>query len=399
MLDGQITPVAGYARCVLFDHDDRLTSPNLTVDALLADPEIRIVVCCGSGGVGKTTTAAALALRAAEQHGRRTVVLTIDPARRLAQSLGLTALDNTPRQVKGVDAEGCELHAMMLDMKRTFDEVVLAHTDPAKAEEIFANPFYQAMSSTFSGTQEYMAMEKLGQLRARDEWDLIVVDTPPSRSALDFLDAPARLSRFLDGRMLRMLLTPARAGGRSVFRLASASFGLFTRAVTKILGTQLLTDLSTFVAALDSMFGGFRDRAERTYRILQDRETVFLVVAVPEPDAIREAAYFAGRLDAERMPLAGLVLNRVTTVSAPAISAETARAGAVRLDDVSGSALTADALRVHAALVDQSARQAAVAARFVAAHPQVPVVEVPAQPADVHDLRAIGRALSEDSAK
>jgi anion-transporting ArsA/GET3 family ATPase len=387
---------------VLFDHDDRLTSPRLTVDALLADPEIRIVVCCGSGGVGKTTTAAALALRAAEEHGRRTVVLTIDPARRLAQSLGLTALENTPRQVKGVDAAGGELHAMMLDMKRTFDEVVLAHTDPAKAEEIFANPFYQAMSSTFSGTQEYMAMEKLGQLRARDEWDLIVVDTPPSRSALDFLDAPARLSRFLDGRMLRMLLTPARAGGRSVFRLASASFGLFTRAVTKILGTQLLTDLSTFVAALDSMFGGFRDRAERTYRILQDRETVFLVVAVPEPDAIREAAYFAGRLDAERMPLAGLVLNRVTTVSAPAISAETARAAAVRLDEVSGSELTADALRVHAGLVDQIARQAAVAARFVAAYPQVPMVEVPAQPADVHDLdglRAIGRALAEDSAE
>jgi anion-transporting ArsA/GET3 family ATPase len=384
---------------VLFDHDDRLTSPNLTVDTLLADPEIRIVVCCGSGGVGKTTTAAALALRAAEQHGRRTVVLTIDPARRLAQSLGLTALENTPRQVKGVDADGGELHAMMLDMKRTFDEVVLAHTDPAKAEEIFANPFYQAMSSTFSGTQEYMAMEKLGQLRARDEWDLIVVDTPPSRSALDFLDAPARLSRFLDGRMLRMLLTPARAGGRSVFRLASASFGLFTRAVTKILGTQLLTDLSTFVAALDSMFGGFRERAERTYRILQDRETVFLVVAAPEPDAIREAAYFAGRLDAERMPLAGLVLNRVTTVSAPAISAETARAAAVRLDGLSGNDLTADALRVHAALVDQNARQAAVAARFVAAYPQVPVVQVPAQPADVHDLdglRAIGHAMAEN---
>ena len=233
--------------------DDRLTSPSLDVDAVLADPGIRIVVCCGSGGVGKTTTAAALGLRAAEVHGRRTVVLTIDPARRLAQALGLTALDNTPRQVKGVDEERGELHAMMLDMKRTFDEVVLAHTDPEKAEEIFANPFYAAMSSTFAGTQEYMAMEKLGQLRSRDEWDLIVVDTPPSRSALDFLDAPARLSRFLDGRMLRLLLAPARAGGRSVFKLASASFGLFTRAVTKILGTQLLTDLSTFVdgAGLD----------------------------------------------------------------------------------------------------------------------------------------------------
>src|SRR3989440_8965234 len=187
---------------------------HLDVDAILADPGVRMVVCCGSGGVGKTTAAAALALRAAEQHGRRTVVLTIDPAGRLAQSLGLTVLDNTPRQVKGVDLDGGELHAMMLDMKRTFDEVVLTHTDPQRAEEIFANPFYEAMSSTFSGTQEYMAMEKLGQLRARDEWDLIVVDTPPSRSALDFLDAPARLGRFLDGRMLRLFLAPARAGGR-----------------------------------------------------------------------------------------------------------------------------------------------------------------------------------------
>src|SRR5947208_2897135 len=190
---------------------DGRASPWLDVDAILADPEVRIVVCCGAGGVGKTTTAAALGLRAAEQHGRRTVVLTIDPARRLAQALGLTELDNTPRQVKGTNgAAGGELHAMMLDMKRTFDDVVLAHTDPKRAEEIFANPFYQAMSTTFAGTQEYMAMEKLGQLHARDEWDLIVVDTPPSRSALDFLDAPARLGRFLDGRMLRLLLAPAR---------------------------------------------------------------------------------------------------------------------------------------------------------------------------------------------
>ncbi len=139
---------------------------------------------------------------------------------------------------------------MMLDMKRTFDDVVLHTPTPKRAEEIFANPFYQAMSSTFSGTQEYMAMEKLGQLRAADEWDLIVVDTPPSRSALDFLDAPARLSRFLDGRMLRVLMAPARAGGRSMFNLVTASFGVFSRAVQKILGGQLLSDLSGFVSAL-----------------------------------------------------------------------------------------------------------------------------------------------------
>jgi anion-transporting ArsA/GET3 family ATPase len=375
---------------------DAPPSPQLDVDAVLSNPDIRIVVCCGAGGVGKTTTAAALALRAAEEHGRRTVVLTIDPARRLAQALGLTELDNTPRQVKGAHVESGELQAMMLDMKRTFDEVVLTHTDPKRAEEIFANPFYQAMSSTFSGTQEYMAMEKLGQLRARDEWDLIVVDTPPSRSALDFLDAPARLARFLDGRMLRLLLAPARAGGRSVFNLVSASFGLFSRTVTKILGAQLLSDLSGFVGALDSMFGGFRERADQTYRILQASETAFLVVAAPEPDAIREAAYFAGRLADERMPLAGLVLNRVTPVAAEALSAADARAAITTLDELGGHELTADVLRVHADLIEQRERQDQVAERFLRAYPGVPVASVPAQPADVHDLdglRAIGTAF------
>ena len=171
-------------------------APALDLDAVALDPATRIVVCCGSGGVGKTTTAAAIGLRAAEA-GRTVVVLTIDPARRLAQSMGLTQLDNTPRAVVGVDpAKGGELHAMMLDMKRTFDEIVSAHSTPERAEQIFANPFYQSLSSSFAGTQEYMAMEKLSQLRALDEWDLIVVDTPPSRSALDFLDAPQRLGRF-----------------------------------------------------------------------------------------------------------------------------------------------------------------------------------------------------------
>jgi anion-transporting ArsA/GET3 family ATPase len=371
--------------------------PRLDIDRILSDPGVRIMVCCGSGGVGKTTTAAALALRAAEQHGRRTVVLTIDPARRLAQSLGLTELDNTPRPVKGV-GEGSEgsLHAMMLDMKRTFDEVVLAHTDPAKAAEIFANPFYQAMSSTFSGTQEYMAMEKLGHLHAQGDWDLIVVDTPPSRSALDFLDAPARLGRFLDGRMLRLLLAPARAGGRSVFGLVTASFGVFSRVVQKVLGAQLLTDLSGFVAALDSMFGGFRQRAEQTFQILQAPETAFLVVATPEKDAIREAAYFARRLGEERMPLAGLVVNRLTTVEAGELSADSAREAIATLTAAGGQELTVEVLRVHADLLELRARQERVAGRFVAAHPGVPLVTVAAQPADVHDLdglRAIGTAF------
>jgi anion-transporting ArsA/GET3 family ATPase len=374
----------------------------LDLDAILADRSIRIIVCCGSGGVGKTTTAAALGLRAAEVHGRRTVVMTIDPARRLAQALGLSELSNTPRLVKGFNpGNGGELQAMMLDMKRTFDEVVLTHTDPKRAEEIFANPFYQAMSSTFSGTQEYMAMEKLGQLRATDAWDLIVVDTPPSRSALDFLDAPARLSRFLDGRMLRILLAPARSGGRSMFSLVTASFGVFSRAVQKILGGQLLSDMSGFIAALDSTFGGFRERADRTYRILQAPETAFLVVAAPEPDAIREAGFFAGRLARDHMPLAGLVLNRTHTVSVPDLTAEDALAAAAELDAAGSSPVTADALRIHAALTTRVARETSVTAGFTKEHPQVPVIRIAAQPADVHDidgLRDIGTTFLNESA-
>jgi anion-transporting ArsA/GET3 family ATPase len=283
---------------------------------------------------------------------------------------------------------------MMLDMKRTFDEVVLTHTAPERAKEIFTNPFYQAMSSTFSGTQEYMAMEKLGQLRATDEWDLIVVDTPPSRSALDFLDAPARLGRFLDGRMLRLLLGPAKAS-RGVFNLVTASFTAFSKIVQKILGAQLLTDLSGFVSALDSMFGGFRERAEQTYRVLQDPQTAFILVAAPEPDAVREAAYFAQRLRAERMPLAGLVLNRVHESAAPELSAADSTAAAAELSE--SNPITADVLEVHALLMRQVARETGMATHFTDQFPQVPVARVPAQPTDVHDLdglRVIGAALA-----
>ncbi|TQS43791.1 ArsA family ATPase [Cryptosporangium phraense] len=369
----------------------------LDIEALLTDPATRIIVCCGSGGVGKTTTAAALGLRAAEA-GRRTVVLTIDPARRLAQSMGLSELDNTPRRVKGVEAgSGGELHAMMLDMKRTFDEVVLAHTDPERAEEIFANPFYQAMSSSFSGTQEYMAMEKLSQLRAADEWDLIIVDTPPSRSALDFLDAPQNLANFLDGRLLRMLLAPAKTGGRGVMKVMSASFSIFGRVITKILGAQLLNDVSTFVGALDSMFGGFRERAQRTYDLLKTPGTAFVVVAAPEPDAVREASYFAARLIAEDMPLAGLVLNRVHATEAPSLSAADALAGAEELERTGASPVTVEVLRIHADLSRLVEREKRIAAGFTTAHPDVPVVEVPAEAEDVHDLdglRRVGAALT-----
>jgi anion-transporting ArsA/GET3 family ATPase len=371
-------------------------APRLDVDAVALDPATRIVVCCGSGGVGKTTTAAAIALRAAEA-GRKVVVLTIDPARRLAQSMGLSELDNVPREVSDVDtSKGGELHAMMLDMKRTFDEIVAAHSPPERAEQIFANPFYQSLSSSFAGTQEYMAMEKLSQLRARDEWELIVVDTPPSRSALDFLDAPQRLGRFLDGRMLRLLLAPARAGGRAYFKVVGASISLFTRVLTRIIGTDVLRDLSAFVGALETMFGGFRERAQKTYELLKTPGTAFVVVASPEPDALREASYFVDRLSAESMPLAGLVLNRVRLSAAPALSAERADVAADALAETGDHPLAEAVLRVHADRAQLAAHDRRMRDRFTSAHPDVALVDVPALATDVHDLdglRAVARSL------
>ena len=376
--------------------ENRSRPPLLDIDKLIDDPETRVLVCCGSGGVGKTTTAAALAVRAAE-HGRRTVVLTIDPARRLAQSLGLRELDNFPRQVlvDGFEPKG-ELHAMMLDMRRTFDDMVLAHAGRERAEQILANPFYQTISSSFSGTQEYMAMEKLGQLVAEGTWDLIVVDTPPSRSALDFLDAPQRLSTVLDGRLIRMLSAPARAGGRGIRKLVGAGFGLFTKAVSTIVGGQLLQDASTFVQAFDSMFGGFRQRAQKTYELLRSPGTGFLVIAAAEPDALREASYFVERLSAENMPLAGLVANRTHPVlaSLPATSALAAAAGLERSGD---APLAAAVLRLHVDRVAVADREKRLLARFTRAHPHVALVGVPALPTDVHDLdglHEIGRRLA-----
>ncbi|MEV7801520.1 ArsA family ATPase [Microbispora sp. NPDC088329] len=375
------------------------TAPALDIDAILDDPGTRIIVCCGSGGVGKTTTAAALGLRAAER-GRSVVVLTVDPARRLAQAMGLTELDNTPRRVHGVDGAekaGGELHAMMLDMKRTFDEIIEAHADPERAQQILTNPFYQSLSSSFSGTQEYMAMEKLGQLRRSNEWDLIVVDTPPSRSALDFLDAPERLGRFLDGRLIRILTAPAKAGGRSAFKLLNAGFGMVAGILTKVLGAQVLRDIQMFVTALDAVFGGFRQRAEQTYRLLQAPGTAFLVVAAPERDAMREASYFVERLADERMPLAGLVVNRVHRPLAPSLSAARSSAAAEDLDVRGEHELTAAVLRLHAGRMQLASREQRQQEHFTSAHPTVPIAQVPAMPEDVHDLaglRQIGQLLA-----
>ena len=374
-------------------------APFLDIDALIDDRGTGIVVVCGSGGVGKTTTSASLALRAAER-GRKVVVLTIDPARRLAQALGIEQLDNTPRPVVGVEsADGGRLDAMMLDMKRTFDEVVESQASPEKARQILDNPFYIALSSSFAGTQEYMAMEKLGQIhrdaRRDGTYDLIVVDTPPSRSALDFLDAPERLSSFLDGRFIRVLLAPARGPAR----LMTSGLNLVTNVMTKVLGAQVLRDMQTFVAAFDTLFGGFRQRAQKTFQLLQAQGTAFLVIAAPENDAMREAAYFVERLSEDRMPLAGLVVNRATQPPEGDLSAEEALAAAARLarGSADGGPVTAGLLRLHADRGRMVEREELLCARFAAAHPAVPTVVVPALSTDVHDLgglRSVGMLLA-----
>jgi anion-transporting ArsA/GET3 family ATPase len=251
-----------------------------------------------------------------------------------------------------------------------------------------------------------MAMEKLGQLRRSNEWDLIVVDTPPSRSALDFLDAPERLGRFLDGRLIRVLTAPVKAG-RPFGRVLNAGFSVMTGALTKLLGAQVLRDAQTFITAFDTMFGGFRERAEATYKLLQAPGTSFLVIATPEPDALREASYFVERLDEERMPLAGLILNRVHNAGSTRLSAARSLAAAETLEAIpnggaatassAGYSVTAAALRLHAERMNLGERERRVAGSFMSTHPAVPVIEVPALPDDVHDLtglRRVGEAFA-----
>ena len=366
-----------------------LPVPFLDIDKIIGDRETKIIICCGSGGVGKTTTSAAVALRAAEA-GRKVVVLTIDPARRLAQSLGVGELDNTPRPVSMIDtAAGGSLDAMMLDMKGTFDDVVLAHSTPEKAAAILQNQFYVALSSEFAGTQEYMAMEKLGQLHTEAEaagrWDLIVVDTPPARSALDFLDAPEHLSALLDGRFLRLLLHPT----RGPLRLMGAGFSMISAAMTKILGAQIISDVQTFVRAFEALFGGFRQRATSTFELLSSRHSTFLVVATPQHDALREAEYFVDRLTEEGMPLSGMVINRVHNC---ALAISPARALSLAEDLAGTSAvLEVEALRRHANLMRMIETETRMMKRFAAARPIVAQTQVQSLPTDVTDLAALRR--------
>jgi anion-transporting ArsA/GET3 family ATPase len=358
--------------------------------------ERHIIVCTGSGGVGKTTTAAALAVGAARQ-GRRTIVLTIDPAKRLAQSLGLEALDNNPRPVAGVDG----LDAMMLDMKRTFDEVIDRHADDRKrADTIKSNRFYKQLSDALAGTQEYMAMEKLYDLHQSGAYDCIVIDTPPTRNALDFLDAPKRLTNFLEGRFLKMFLNPGLRAGKTIGRAAAFGTGMFMKVASRITGAGVLDDLAEFFQSFEGMYAGFKERAEAVYKLLQSPGAAFVVVASPDTPALREARYFLQRLAQDGMPTAGLVVNRITTPAHPELAEldeKKLRHAIDRIDDGDPEERAAAALlqllldRRHVA--HREART--LSASLHGVDPRA-LVEVPLMSSDVHDLEgleAIGRHL------
>lgn len=286
-----------------------------TIDDIVAKKEV--IVCAGSGGVGKTTTAAAIALHAAVV-GKKAAVVTIDPARRLASSLGLKELHNDPERVSeeklgaaNLRLQG-ELHAMMLDTKSTFDHVVMTYAPTQRqADQILNNRFYRNISGTLSGTHEYMAMEKLYQLHSQGDYDLIVIDTPPTRNALDFLDAPRRMTDFLDSKVLRWFLLPYMKAGGGLFRLANAAAMTFLKAVKRVVGTEVLEDTAEFFGSLEGMYDGFKQRAQDVNALLHSRVTSFIVVTSPATEAVAEAYYFASRLEESGLPFGAVVVNRV----------------------------------------------------------------------------------------
>ncbi|MDQ1384722.1 MAG: hypothetical protein QOG65_2101 [Actinomycetota bacterium] len=285
----------------------------IRIDELVDDR--RVVICCGTGGVGKTTTAAVLALEGARR-GRKACVVTIDPARRLADALGIERLTNDPTEIDpklwaDIGAEvvpGGRLSAMMLDTKSTFDLLVTRNaSSPEQARRILENTFYRNVSGALGGTQEYMAMEKLHELHDEGDFDLIVVDTPPTRHALDFLDAPQRLTRLLDNRVFRLLMMPTRA----YLRVASVAVQTFLRTVARVVGSEVIEDVVAFFRAFEGMEEGFRERAAVVGEILTDPATAFVLVSSPRRDAMQEATFFADRLAEAGQSVQALIVNRV----------------------------------------------------------------------------------------
>jgi anion-transporting ArsA/GET3 family ATPase len=338
-----------------------------------------IVICAGAGGVGKTTTAAAIALGMAER-GLKVAVLTIDPARRLADSLGLPELGNEERQVE-IDGSG-ELWAMMLDPKRTFDDLIEKHApDERTRDAVLSNRIYQELSNAVAGSQEYMAMEKLYELHQEERYDLLVLDTPPSRNALDFLEAPERLSRFVDSRSLQLFLRPGRLG----LKVFGRGTGMLFSALQKVTGVDLLQDLSEFFASFGDMAEGFRERAARTSELLADRRTTFLLVTSPRRDAIDEAIFFHRRLRERRLPFGGVVVNRMST-----LALEDEEVDEDELEALLGKRLgrrVADNLEDYQAIATRDRENVERLSRDLA--DGAPPILVPHLEDDIHDLRGL----------
>ena len=345
-----------------------------------------IVICCGSGGVGKTTTSAAIALQAARL-GRTACVVTIDPARRLANSLGVDELSNSPTRIEG-DWPG-ELHALMLDPKGTFDDLISRYSDSeAQADDIRINRIYRNLTGTLSGTQEYMAMEKLHELVEEGGFDIVVVDTPPSRNALDFLDAPRRLTHFLENRVFQALMAPTRGGLRFLGVAAQA----LLRTLSKVAGADIVHDAVAFFQAFEGMEEGFRLRAARVRELLVQPGTAFVLVASPRPDSVDEAVHFAEKLDESGMAATVLIVNRVQPRFASDDQlAELAPFGdrVIHSGDTSGGAL-ADLVENLTGYTLASDREESIYASLVAQVAPAPVYRVPLLNTDVHDLDGLG---------
>jgi anion-transporting ArsA/GET3 family ATPase len=344
-----------------------------SVEPLLAGR--RIVICAGPGGVGKTTTAAAVAMGLAER-GLKVAVVTIDPARRLADSLGLEELGNEPALVdpgrfaaQGIDLRG-ELWAMMLDAKRTFDELIERLAPDARTrDEVFANRIYQQLSSAVAGSQEFTAIAKLYELDQEGGYDVVVLDTPPSRNALDFLDAPGRLTGFFQGRAIRIFLRPAGLLGRG----SGLVFGLLRR----VTGVDLLDDLSVFFRSLGGMIDGFSERARRVGALLSDPATTFLIVAAPRHDPVEEAIFFHRKLRDAGMPFGGLVVNRVHHAPVAAVP------------ETLGPTLGARVAETARELTALAERDAFNVARLRRELGDPPALEVPELDGDVHDVEGL----------
>ena len=341
--------------------------------------ERSVVVCCGSGGVGKTTVSATFALAAARA-GRRACVVTVDPARRLADALGVESLPNTPSEVQG-DWPG-HLHALMLDSKGTFDDLVQRYArTPEQAESILANRLYQNLAGALSGTQEYMAMEKLYELVHSGEFDIVVVDTPPTRNALDLLDAPRRLTRFLENRLFRALLVPTRMSLRAVGVATQA----LLRTISKVAGAEIVQDAVGFFQAFEGMEDGFRSRASAVHDLLADPATAYVLVTSARPDAVTEAGFFAEKLAERDVAVAALVVNRIAPSFGNGQEGQAAD-GAPEL-----GALEANLAALNALATREEGAFAGLAAQVAPA----PVGRIPLFGQDVHELLGLQRAADQ----